>query len=60
MLAARDSHGWRLRQVTNFVFTPGLGEYAAAAPLSLSLAAPAYRAIRVARVLGLIWDKAYQ
>jgi hypothetical protein len=58
MLAARDSRGCRFRQVANFAFTPGLAEYA-----SLKLpawASPAYRAVRMARVVGMLWDKACQ
>jgi hypothetical protein len=58
MLAARDSRADQLRQVVNFVFTPGLAEYAS--PKLPSWASPAYRVIRVGRVLSLLLEKACQ
>jgi hypothetical protein len=55
MLAARDGVGDRLRQIARFLFTPGLGEYAACnLPESFSFA---YRGIRLARVLRLMPGK---
>jgi hypothetical protein len=49
MLAARDTKLDRARQMTTFLFTPGLGDYAACdLP---SWASAAYRAIRVGRLL---------
>jgi hypothetical protein len=58
MLAARDSRSWRLRQIANFIFIPGLAEYASARLQPWM--SPAYRVIRVARVIGLFWEKAFQ
>ena len=58
MLRARDSGGSQLRQIANFVFTPGLAEYS-----SSNLpgwASPAYRLIRLARVLSLWPEKAIE
>jgi len=58
MLRARDSRGDQVRQVANFVFTPGLGEYTSAA--LPAWASPAYRAIRLARVFSLWPEKALE
>ena len=58
MLAARDSNTDRLRQMTSFLFTPGLGEYAAC-DLPASTAA-GYKLIRLARVMRLFPGKAIE
>ena len=56
MLVARDSSADRVKQVSRFIFTPGLGEYAAC---SLpKWASSGYRAVRIARVIGLMNGKA--
>lgn len=56
MLRARDSRFSQMRQLANFIFTPGLGEYASSA--LPGWAAPGYRVIRLARVLSLWPEKA--
>lgn len=51
MLAARDGRSARVRQMMTFLFTPGLGEYAACE--LPKWAASAYRLVRLARLLRL-------
>jgi hypothetical protein len=56
MLLARDGRVSQIRQLRNFVFTPGLAEYASAKlPACLS---PGYRMVRLARVMSLWPEKA--
>jgi hypothetical protein len=55
MLAARDSSLDRTKQITRFLITPGLGEYGVC---TLPVwASGGYRAVRIARVLGLMKGK---
>ncbi|HWR13933.1 MAG TPA: nucleotidyltransferase family protein [Terriglobales bacterium] len=55
MLAVRDRNVDRLRQLTRFAFTPGIGEYTA---VELPpWASAGYRLLRVARVLRLVPGK---
>ena len=56
MLAARDSRASQICQLANFVFTPGLAEYSSSQ--LPTWASPAYRVIRLARVLSLWPEKA--
>lgn len=56
MLLARDSRSSQIRQLANFILTPGLAEYSSSK--LPAWASPAYRAIRLARVLSLWPQKA--
>jgi len=56
MLRARDSRRHQARQLANFIFTPGLAEYTSFE--FPSWAVPAYRLIRVQRVISMLSAKA--
>jgi hypothetical protein len=58
MLEARDSRTCQIRQLARFILTPGLGDYS-----SFRLpgwASPAYRLVRLGRVIGLSMGKAVE